>query len=134
MTGRLSVLNVGVGDIKVSFNQANKPESAKAVRMLIDMRDRGYAIMVELPDGSYTRAVDIDASRGRYVVVVPDDAQAQALPQAEPVTCACGCGGTVAPGTKWKRGHARKGRRGPRRVSVPAESVNATGIARSAGG
>jgi hypothetical protein len=134
MIGELSVLNVGAGDIKIVFNQADKGESAKAIRMLTDMQRRGYAIMVELPDGSYTRAQSIDATRGRYVITLPEDATEP--PESEPVTCACGCGGKVTQGKTWLRGHASKKRtdgRG-RKVSVPVTRSRAVGVARSAGG
>jgi hypothetical protein len=111
--GELSVLNVGAGDIKVTFNHLDSAESAKAIKMLMDMRDRGYAILVETEDG-YTRAVDIDASRGRYIIQIAGDAPLPA--DAEEVTP-----------TK------KNGRRG-RRVSVPIAGRRATGVARSAGG
>jgi hypothetical protein len=112
MTGELCVLNVGAGDIKVVFNEHDEAERAKAIRMLTDMQQRGYAILVELTDGSYTRAEAIDASRGRYVVTVPDDAEVPA--HAEPVPT------------------RRRGR--PRKVSIPVERAKAVGVARSAGG
>ncbi len=114
-TASLSVLNVGAGDIKLVFNQADAAEARKAIKMLVEMRDRGYAILVELPDGSYTRATDIDASRGRYVITLPEDVAAP--PDAEP-----------AP----KRRGRPKG--SGRRVSVPVTSTRAVGVARSAGG
>lgn len=67
---------------------------------------RGYAIMVQLADGTYTRAVDIDASRGRYILVLPEDVQVEAAgPEAE-----------TAPRRRGRPpGTGRKGRR----VSVP---------------
>lgn len=116
MTGELSVLNVGAGDIRVVFNHADQGESAKAIRMLTDMQQRGYAILIELPDGSYTRAQAIDASRGRYVITLPEDVQLP--PDAEPVPT--------------KRGRGRP--RGRRTVSVPVKTSKAVGVARSAGG
>jgi hypothetical protein len=116
MTGSLNVLNVGAGDIKLVFNQADSREAKKAIKMLTDMRDRGYAIMIELPDGSYTRATEIDASRGRYVITLPEDMELP--PEAE-----------VVP-TKGKNGR----RNGSRKVSVPVARTRAHGIARSAGG
>ena len=117
MTGELSVLNVGAGDIKIVFNQADKPEFARAVRMLTDMRARGYAIMVELPDGSYVRAHSFDAGRGRYVIVVPEDAILPEGAELEPV----------------KHGKKR-GRPPTKRASVSVTKTRAVGIARSAGG
>lgn len=132
MTGELSVLNVGAGDIRVVFNQADRGESAKAIRMLTDMQRRGYAILIELPDGSYTRAERIDATRGRYVITVPEDV---AVPEdAELVNvCRCGCGKNVSPGKTWARGHHSR-KPGSRKVSVPIKTSRAVGVARSAGG
>lgn len=111
--GSLSVLNVGAGDIRVTFNRDNTDEVEKALSMLRDMQSRGYAIMIELPDHTYVRATSIDASTASYVVVVnetsplPDDAVVE------------------SPQTRAKRG---------RRVRVPVRTSRAVGIARSAGG
>ena len=120
--GSLSVLNVGAGDIKVVFNKDDKGESKRAIRMLSDMQQRGYLIAVELPDGSYTRAERIDATRGRYVITVPDDVADPA--EAEPVA-ATRKGSTKKSVVKGKRG---------RKVSVPIQKARAVGVARSAGG
>lgn len=113
--GSLSVLNVGAGDIKVVFNHADEGESKKAIKMLTDMQARGYAILVELPDGSYTRVTQVDTTRGRYVITVPDEVTLPA--EAEPV---------VAKG--------KRGRKAGRKVSVPVRGTKAVGVARSAGG
>ncbi len=118
-TGSLCVLNVGAGDIRVTFNQQDKGESAKAIKMLQDMQARGYFIAVELPDGSYTRVQQVDASRGRYVITVPEEAQVP--PEAEPVKP-----------TRYSKGG--NGRRAGKRVSVPVSKSKAIGVARSAGG
>lgn len=111
--GQLNVLNVGAGDIKVVFNEGDEAETSKAIKMLKDMQARGYLIAVELPDGTYTRAVDIDATRNRYIITVPDEMPLP--PQAELV---------AEP--------RRRGRR--RKASVPVTGARAVGVARSAGG
>lgn len=134
-TGNLCVLNVGAGDIRVTFNHADTGESAKALRMLTDMMSRGYAVLVELPDGSYTRVQQVDATRGRYVITLPEDVAPPA--DAVPATCACGCGKSIRPGTTWHRGHATRGKtsaRKGRKYSVPVQTSRAVGVARSAGG
>lgn len=111
MTGSLCVPNVGLGDIEVRFNQHDSAERDKALRMLTDMQKRGYAILVRLDDGSYTRAVEIDTARGCYVVQLPDgDAQVDGV-ELKP----------------------RRGRKA-RTSRVPIERAHAVGIARSAGG
>lgn len=115
--GSLSVLNVGAGDIEINFNHHDRGEAARAVKMLKDMQARGYAILVRDAEGVYTRAVDVDATRGRYIVMIPEDAP---LPEdAEEVR-----------GRRKRQGV--KGR--TRKVSVPVRRRHAVGVARSAGG
>lgn len=75
MTGELSVLNTGYGDIRVTFNDQDDEETNKALQMLEDMQQRGYAIMVELPDGTYQRAERIDRQTKSYVLVPPKAAR-----------------------------------------------------------
>lgn len=136
-TGSLSVLNVGAGDINVTFNEHDPSETARAVKMLTDMQARGYAILVKLPSGRYARAKEIDGATGHYILMLPED-EAQAVeaatPGAHPVTCECGCGRAVTPGKRFVRGHSTKGRRGRRKVAVPVRQAQAVGVARSAGG
>lgn len=110
--GELAVLNVGAGDIKVVFNQADTGETKKAIRMLKDMQQRGYAIMVQLPDQTYVRAKRIDESTNSYVIVVPDE---MVIEEAVPVL---------------KKRH----KRGGKQVKVPIRKSRAVGVARSAGG
>jgi hypothetical protein len=114
MTGSLSVLNVGAGDIEVRFNPHQPEEIARAIKMLRDMQQRGYAILVKQDDGSYARAVEIDEQHACYVI--SGEPQAPAQPSAE-----------TPPATKTKNG-----RRGRRRQ--PIASSHAVGVARSAGG
>jgi hypothetical protein len=134
--GELSVLNVGAGDITVTFNKEDRGETAKALRMLKDMSARGYAIMVQLPDHSYVRAKAIDEHTASYVVVLPEDLPVSDAEVAAPAgTCACGCGGAVSPGKTWIRGHHhRRGRKGMRTARLPVRRSKAIGVARSAGG
>lgn len=68
VTGMLSILNTGEGDIEVRFTDASDDEVDRAVKMLRDMQDRGYAIMVRLEDGSHVRAQSIDAKTREYVI------------------------------------------------------------------
>ena len=116
MNGSLSVLNVGAGDISITFNQHDTGERDKALRMLKDMQKRGYAILVRLDDGTYTRALEIDETHGCYVIQEPEELPATPTGEAPP---------SDAPATK---------RRGRPRKSVPIEKAHATGVARSAGG
>lgn len=124
MTGSLCVPNVGLGDIEVRFNQHDSDERTKALRMLTDMRARGYAILVRLDDGSYTRAVDIDAERGCYVVQMPDAPVEVVGETADPALRTDLNDGPALP----------QKRRGRRRSRIPIENAHAVGVARSAGG
>lgn len=116
-TGSLCVPNVGLGDIEVRFNQHDSAEGQKALRMLLDMQQRGYAILVRLDDGSYVRATSIDAERGCYIVQLPD----------APEVIAAAMASVLDEPIKKKRGR-------PRKVSIPIGRAHAVGIARSAGG
>lgn len=125
-TGSLVILNVGAGDIELRFNHDQPEEVTRAIAMLRDMQRRGYVILVKQADGSYARALDIDASAAAYVisgspsdpVATPDtrlDA-GPALPESESEP--------VPPPTR------RRGR--PRRH--PIVDSHAVAVGRSAGG
>lgn len=116
MVGELNVLNVGAGDIRVTFNHIDQGETKKALRMLKDMQQRGYAIMVALPDGTYTRAKTIDPTTNSYVIVVAEDAP---LPTDAVVE---------------KTRGRKKGKTGTKSAKVPVRTSRAVGVARSAGG
>lgn len=131
-TGSLSVLNVGAGDIEVTFNRHDTGEAKKAIRMLSDMSKRGYAILVRDAEGNYQRATSIDATHGKYVLTLAAETETPA--DAEPVTCECGCGRKVKSGNRFVKGHHNRGLRGTRKVAVPVRGRHATGVARSAGG
>jgi hypothetical protein len=108
---QLNVLNVGAGDIEVRFNHLDDAEAKRAITMLLEMRNRGYAILVRDAEGHYQRAVDIDAKTGCYVLMLPEGA---AVPDdAVAVTPA---------------------KRGRKKITVPVTKRSATGVARSAGG
>lgn len=112
MTGSLSVLNCGAGDIEVRFNRHQPEEVARAIAMLKDMQRQGYAILVKNDDGSYSRAVDIDEERGLYIISGSPTASEDIAP-VEP--------------------EARKRGRQKRRTA-PIATSSAVGVARSAGG
>jgi hypothetical protein len=113
MSGLLTVLNVGACDIEVRFNAHQPEETARAITMLKDMQARGYAILVKQDDGSYVRAVAIDAERAVYVV--------SGNPTPPIVIDAT----VVEP---------KKKGRGRRRRTMPIAGSEAVGVARSAGG
>jgi hypothetical protein len=114
MTGSLSVLNTGAGDIVVSFNEHDDAETDRAIAMLLDMQKRGYAILVRQDDGSYARAIAINKETKSYVVMPP---AVETIDEAAEPTL-----------TPKRRGLPRK------KVEQPVRSRRAVGVARSAGG
>lgn len=119
MTGSLSVLNTGAGDIVVTFNDHDDAETDRAIAMLLDMQKRGYAILVRQDDGSYARAVSINKETKSYVVMPPTDA----TPAFE----------EAARDAVDEKPAKRRGRR-RKTVEQPVRSRRAVGVARSAGG
>lgn len=130
ITGSLSVLNVGEGDIHITFNNADPAETEKAVAMLLDMQKRGYAIMVQLPDNTYVRAQSIDATTGSYIVVLPDEIAAATLAEPAAASPEGAKDGESAATEKPSRGRPSK----KASTSLPIAGTRAVGVARSAGG
>lgn len=103
----LSILNVGSGDTKLSFDPEKPEELERTKRVVTDMLAMGYAIIVRDGEG-WRRATGFDPNTCEYLIAdVP-----QSVAQAQPVP-------------KAKRGR-------PRRVA--AGSTKAVSVARSAGG
>lgn len=134
----LAVLNVGCGDIRLSFDPKDPAEVIRAVRIVTDMLRRGFALLVEVDDGKggkiFTRAKRFDEETSCYIIADFDPLQssdtdeadhAQAEAQAEePPT------GPVVSPAPTKRGR-------PRKVierAVPARDTRAVAVSRSAGG
>lgn len=133
MSGTLSILNVGSGDTKLSFDKSNPAECIRAGRIVTDMLRRGYALLVEVErngERAYERVQAFDPDTSEYIIAdfdplaaepdstetIPNGSEAQAAqegatPEAEP--------------PRRKRGRPRR---------VPAERANAVAVARSAGG
>lgn len=139
----LNVLNVGAGDVALTFNHLDDDEAKKALRILTDMQERGYAIIVQTEDGQYARAKAIDRTRGRYIIQLPEGAPLP--PGAEEIDMTgVAFDAEVAAAQPPAPGHETRGadlepiapkKRGRgRRVGVPIARASATGVARSAGG
>lgn len=136
MKGEVGVLNVGVGDTKLSFDPKNPAERIRAARIVRDMLRRGYALLVEVErDGQkvFTRALDFDESVCEYVIADFDPTAAAPAGASEaPHAQEQGQAGqdAAAPG-------GAKGGEPKRRVvkrSVKADSVRSVAVAPSAGG
>lgn len=108
----LSILNVGEGDTKLTFDKSKPAEIERTRRIVTDMLRLGYAIMVyvgKTPKGKprYRRAIDFDPAHDEYIVKdVPAEADA------------------LTP----RRGIMRGSKR------IPASGTPAVAVARSAGG
>jgi hypothetical protein len=118
VTAQIAILNVGAGDVAVTFNPAIDDEKQRAITMLEDMMRRGYAIMVRLEDGTYARVHEIDETRSSYIIGEHAPAVAPTQETA-----------SVAELAEQPRRRGRRGRR-----SIPIAGSTTTAIARSAGG
>jgi hypothetical protein len=125
--GELSLLNVGTGDTKISFDPEGPPEDrATAAALVKDMIRRGYAVLVEVGRDEkgplYRRALDFDEETTEYIVAgLPEDLIAPA--EKEEVS--------AAPRGKRKYSHKGTGRNTSR---VPAGRAKAVAVPRTAGG
>jgi hypothetical protein len=130
--GVVSILNVGAGDTKLSFDPKNPAERIRAGRVVKDMIRRGYALLVEV-DGSYVRATDFDETKCEYIIADFDPVIAAETDRQDEDE-EHGQSKPGAPKAKTPKPEpqltARRGR--PRRVD--AGSARSTAVGRSAGG
>lgn len=137
MNGTVGVLNVGVGDTKLSFDPKNQAERIRAARIVKDMIRRGYALLVEVEvDGEkkFTRALDFDENVCEYIVADFDPiaaARADEEEQQQQETDHESSNRSIAEPISAPAAPAR-GKKGTRRVQ--AESARAVSVARTAGG
>lgn len=113
--GTLSVLNVGAGDLKFSFDPAKPAEVERARKTVEDMLRRGYTLLVEI-DGELHKAKGFDARRNEYIILDTS---------GEPATEDAAEEGSAGTPKKAKRGRPR---------GVPAATTRATALAPTAGG
>jgi hypothetical protein len=111
----LSILNVGEGDTKLSFDPDKPVERERAARIVTDMLRRGYAILIQIgeKDGEaiYRRAKRFDPKSCEYII--------EGLSEAEEEEIA-----SFMAGGQKKRTYRR----------VPAASTPAIAVARTARG
>lgn len=123
-SGELSLLNVGTGDTKISFDPSKPAEVKKASRAVKDMLKRGYAILIEVGKDEngplYRRATSFDENTLEYIVVDPP---------TKPLS-------QTATGERREknaeRARTRRGRTSTRRV--PARRAKGVAVAPTAGG
>lgn len=110
--GEVGILNVGAGHNKIKFDPSD-PEGMKgAAEVVKDMLKLGYAILIELPDGTTTRVKGFREDTYEYIIERQVEEQKH---EAKP---------------KGRRGRGR----GRKRVSIPAAGAKGTAVARTAGG
>lgn len=144
MNGEVALLNVGVGDIKLSFDKRNPAEAIRAGRVVRDLLRRGYALLVEVErDGEkvFQRAIDFDEEHQTYLIAdydplasVENRTSLNISPAQVPSHEETGeilPGEATASRTEAKPPRAKRGR--ARRI-IPASSTRAVAVARSAGG
>jgi len=129
--GQIECLNVTGGDIKISFDNSNAAEAIRAKRVITDMLRRGYALLVKMEDGSYSRAAGFDYKTGEYIIADFDPTQEQ---PAEPVLKKETSYGEPpkAESAEPEIQVRKPGRTIKKRVKI--ESTSAVAVARSAGG
>ena len=120
--GTVEILNVGEGDTKLVFDKNNPQERERAAKIVQDMLQRGYALLVEVgrdDNGQplYQRAHGFDPNTCEYIIASAGD---------EVVDIGHDVGQSAAEPRRKKRGRPQK--------RVPADSVRTVGVARTAGG
>jgi hypothetical protein len=132
--GTVGILNVGAGDVKLSFDRKNPAERERAAKIVGDMIKRGFTILVEVGTRNgeplFQRAKAFDPETCEYIIAgdAPADAKEaidgikEEKPEAPP---------EVAPTDVRRRGPGR-----PRKtnVRIPAERTRAVSVGRTAGG
>jgi hypothetical protein len=132
--GELSLLNVGTGDTKISFDPEGPPEDrATAAALVKDMIRRGYAVLVEVGKDDkgplYRRALDFDEETTEYIVAgLPEDLMA---PETHTGRTRVKAPAESNAPKKTKGG--KSARRGSTR-RVPAGRAKAVAVPRTAGG
>ena len=135
--GTLSILNVGEGDVKVTFDKSNLAETIRARRIIKDMLRRGYALLVEVErDGvkAFERAIDFNEATDCYIVADFDPEIAAKEDAKETEEKHSGEGESVQAGVPDVQKEASSRRERRKAKSVPASGTRAVGVARSAGG
>ena len=151
MSGMVGILNVGAGDVELSFDPRNPAERIRAARIVKDMIRRGYALLIEIEragEKRYERALDFDEQACRYIVADMDplqaretdmaDAAAELRAQQKQQEQASGERESVetsAPGEGAGESAKKRGRKGRGSVnSIDAGSVRSVAVGRSSGG
>jgi hypothetical protein len=137
MPGEVGILNVGAGDIKLSFDKNNPAECIRAARIVKDMLRRGYAILVavEQPNGTtaYQRIKEFREDTFEYIIADLDPeiaAAADAQEAGEGIDASDEPAATAAAPARRKKGRQA----GPGRRALSAHDTKAVAVPHRAGG
>lgn len=129
MSGEVGILNVGVGDTKLTFDPGDPDEAAKSAKIVKDMIRRGFVLLVEVGRNDsgpiYQRAHDFDENTHEYIIA------GMASDAPEPTT------EEPQHDEEQESAPPRARKTAPRRKStrrVAASSTKAVSVARTAGG
>ena len=148
-SGEVAVLNVGAGDLKLSFDRNNPSECIRAARIVKDMLRRGYALLVEVERNgvkAFERVLEFREDTYEYLIADFDPVEAyqarkrereaeKAGEQAHGEIPATETRESKTPGGDEKGpGDQRTPRRGRPRKTLDAGTTRAVAVGRSAGG
>ncbi len=129
LLGTLSLLNVGHGDITLSFNGKDKSESDRAARIIGDMLKKGFAILIRIgeKDGEpiYRRAKAFDPKTNEYIIAADVEDHVEVADLLRPAPSAQ---------DKPEKIIRTSVRSRPKERRIPASTTHATAVGRTAGG
>lgn len=132
----IGILNVGAGDTKITFDKNNPAECIRAGRIVQDMLRRGYALLVEVPDGkggkAFTRVHEFKVDTFEYVIADLDPVAAAEADLKEAGNGQAGEAKTDDTKNSAKGNGKKRGRHSMR--SVAATGARGIAVARTAGG
>lgn len=136
MTASIGILNVGVGDTKLTFDKSNPAECIRAARIVTDMLRRGYALLVEVDrEGvkAFQRVLEFREDTCEYIIADYDPLQSKKIEEEgaadEPSGEAASAEGLPTVNEGPKRGRPKLIKR-----AIPASGARGVAVARSAGG
>lgn len=139
--GELGILNVGAGDVKLSFDPANPAERMRAARIVKDMLRRGYALLIKVDEGGrevWRRALDFEEASCEYIIADFDPTMADRTDHVEVSVDTAIKGPEVgqdqAPAHEAGQAAGAHVRRGRGRRGIPAERTTGVAVSRTAGG
>lgn len=134
LTTIIQVLNTGEGDVEIKFNSKSLKEYEDALAMLELMKRRGYAICVDMGDGSWQRAEDINLRDGMYVLRAIDPVEI--VPKITDRDDSTGSVTIETPVEEVEKavGTIYRGRGRTKKIEKPIAGTRAVAVARSAGG